>query len=77
MNSPALEAEYAYDERTALNLYDCLIPRLREHRRLRIQPEFQRIDLLKDLRMTEHIRKMELELALVSQPKVLAERRSL
>ena len=36
LTTPALEAEYAHDERTALNLYDCLIPRLREHRRLRI-----------------------------------------
>ena len=26
MKSPAMEAEYAHDDRTALSLYDCLIP---------------------------------------------------
>ena len=53
--SPALEAEFAHDERSPLMLYDCLIPRLREHRRLRVRPEFQREDLVKDLRTQERI----------------------
>ena len=50
LTSPVLEAEYAHDERSPLNLYDCLIPRLREHRRLRIQPEFQKAELVRDLK---------------------------
>ena len=32
MRTPVMEAEYSHDDRTALSLYDCLIPRLREHR---------------------------------------------
>lgn len=38
MRSPTMEAEYAHDDRTALSLYDCLIPKLREHRLLKIRP---------------------------------------
>ena len=34
--TPVMEAEYAMDDRTALSLYDCLVPKLREHRRFRI-----------------------------------------
>ena len=30
--SPLNEVEFAFDDRTPLQLYDCLIPRLREHR---------------------------------------------
>ena len=32
-----MEAEYAMDDRTALNLYDCLIPKLRENRRFLVK----------------------------------------
>ena len=38
LKSPVMEAEYAMDDRTALSLYDCLIPKLREHRKLKIRP---------------------------------------
>ena len=31
-----MEAEYAIDDRTALQLYDCLIPKIKEHRRFKI-----------------------------------------
>ena len=34
--TPVMEAEYAMDDRTPLNFYDCLVPKLREHRRFRI-----------------------------------------
>ena len=30
--SPINEVEFAFDDRTPLQLYDCLIPRLKEHR---------------------------------------------
>ena len=35
---PAMEAEFAHDERSALSLYDSLVPRLREHRKLEVSP---------------------------------------
>lgn len=44
LKTPVLEAEYAMDDRTALNLYDCLIPKLREHRKLEIRPDTFKID---------------------------------
>ena len=37
--TPVMEAEYALDERTALSLYDCLTPTLKEHRRFKINIE--------------------------------------
>ena len=39
MKMPALEAEFAHDEKSPLSLYDCLVPHLREHRKLIIWPE--------------------------------------
>ena len=30
--SPINEVEFAFDDRTPLQLYDCLMPRLKEHR---------------------------------------------
>ena len=41
MRSPTLEAEHAIDDRTALTLYDCLMPQLREHRKFRIAKDAQ------------------------------------
>ena len=37
--TPVLEAEYAIDDQTSLSLYDCLVPKLKEHRRFRIQKD--------------------------------------
>ena len=41
-----MEAENAIDDRSALSLYDCLIPKLKEQRRLRVDKddEFQMAD---------------------------------
>ena len=37
--TPVMEAEFALDERSALSLYDCLTPTLKEHRRFKINIE--------------------------------------
>ena len=34
VKTPVMEAEFAIDERSALSLYDCMVPRLKEHRRI-------------------------------------------
>ena len=36
LKTPVMEAEHAIDDRTPLSLYDCLIPKLKEHRRFKI-----------------------------------------
>ena len=36
MKSPTLEAEFAIDDASALSLYDCLIPQIKELRRFKI-----------------------------------------
>ena len=50
MKSPALEAEYAHDDRTSLGLYDCLVPRLREHRKLKIRAGYKMDDIIADIK---------------------------
>ena len=37
--SPTMEAEFALDETTPLSMYDCLVPLLKEQRRLKVMPE--------------------------------------
>ena len=39
LKAPVREAEFALDDQSALSLYDCLIPMLKEHRRFRIVAE--------------------------------------
>jgi len=34
--TPVMQAEHAMDNRTALNFYDCLVPKIKENRRFRI-----------------------------------------
>lgn len=36
LKSPMMEAELALDDKSALSLYDCLIPKIKEHRRFAI-----------------------------------------
>lgn len=36
IKTPVMEAEHAMDDRTPLALYDCLVPKIKEHRRFRI-----------------------------------------
>lgn len=37
--TPVMDAEYAIDDRTPLSLYDCLVPKIKENRRFRIQKD--------------------------------------
>ena len=60
MKSPVMEAEYAHDERSALGLYDCLIPTLREHRQLMIRPELYASKyMITDLKAKKSIMEIE------------------
>ena len=61
MKSPCMEAEYAIDERTTLSLYDCMVPKLKEHRRFRIQKDspFSLADFKMQLKIKEYENSME------------------
>ena len=59
MKSPAMEAEYAHDERTPLSLYDCLIPKLRENRMLYPRKNLTAIELHEDYRAKVEAIKLE------------------
>ena len=39
LRSPALEAEFVFDRRSAIGMYDCVIPQLKEYRKLEVTPE--------------------------------------
>ena len=52
MRSPALEAEFVFDNRSALGLYDCVVPQLKEHRKLEVtQDLIAKTDIVDDLKM--------------------------
>ena len=47
LKTPVREAEFALDDSSALELYDCLLPLIKEHRRFEIprnNKKFSRID---------------------------------
>ena len=41
LKTPICEAENALDERSPLDLYNCLIPKLKEHRRYKVTKDSQ------------------------------------
>ena len=53
LKTPVMEAELAFDESSALSLYDCLIPKIKEHRMFHIpkKAEFQIDDFRAKLRL--------------------------
>lgn len=36
--TPVNEAEFAFDDRTPLSLYDCALPKLKQHRKRKFDP---------------------------------------
>lgn len=63
MKSPVMEAEYAHDDTTALSMYDCLIPKLREWRKFRIRPEIKyREMLVPDMKAHQRVLELQFEL---------------
>ena len=69
--TPVMEAEYAMDNRTALDFYDCLVPKLREHRRFRIlkDADFSIADFKEQVR----VKNLELMLEKKKLPKLQKE----
>ena len=39
MKTPVMEAEHILDERNNFKFFDCLIPKLKEHRRFKLLPD--------------------------------------
>ena len=39
MKTPVMEAEHVLDERNKFHFFDCLIPKLKEHRRFKLLPD--------------------------------------
>ena len=55
MKSPTLEAEHAIDDATALSLYDCLVPQIKELRRFKVtkDSEFSVADFRSQLKIKQ------------------------
>ena len=71
MKSPVCEVEFAHDDRTALSLYDCLVPKLREQRRLNLGKDYQLT--VSDIRVQQHVMQLEYNLAQKNVPKLKEE----
>ena len=62
LRSPALEAEFVFDNRSALGLYDCVVPQLKEHRKLEVtQDLIAKSSLVDDLKMKKEVYALEKE----------------
>ena len=71
MKTPCMEAEHVLDDRNAFNFYDCLIPKLKEHRRFKLLPdnEFS----LADFKCQQKVRQLEWDLEKKQLPKLKEE----
>ena len=69
--TPVMEAEFAMDDRTSLNLFDCLVPKLREHRRFRIQKDA--VFSIADFKEQVRVKTLQARLEKQEMPKLKAE----
>ena len=69
--SPTMEAEFALDEKTALSLYDCLVPVLKEQRRFKIMPDTSLS--ISDFRTQLKVSQLQRELEQKSLPRMKKE----
>lgn len=61
LRTPVMEAEYAIDDRSPIDFYNCLIPKLREQVRFRVKKDekFSVSDVKSQLRLRELERELE------------------
>ena len=69
--SPMLEAENAIDESTALKMYDCLVPHIKEHRRFKILPDS--LFSISDFNAMYKVKKLEATIQKEETPKIKEE----
>ena len=60
LKTPCMQAEHAIDDGSALSLYDCLIPKIREHRRFKVFKDSPYS--VEDFRAQLTVRKLEAEI---------------
>ena len=71
MKTPVMEAEHAIDDCTAMSLYDCLIPKLREQRRFRIKKDDK--FSIADFKAIVTIRKLDHDIKMAETSKLTEE----
>ena len=77
LKTPVSEAEHAIDERTALSLYDCLIPKLKEYRKFRIQVEDKDKLKIDDFKAQLMVRHLDFEIVKRKMPELISENREM
>ena len=63
--SPINEAEFSFDDRTPLQLYDCLIPRLKEHRAYKFESRDIILNVLNDNQAKARVLAIEREMMMI------------
>ena len=72
---PVFEAEFGLSETTPLRLYDCLVPRIKEHRQHYY--DIRSDSKMEDLKLKLEIRKLEQEMQATELPKLREENQML
>ena len=67
--TPVMQAEHCIDDRTALNFYNCLVPKIKENRRYRIQKDS--VFSIADFKEQAKVRQFEYELEQKELPALL------
>ena len=66
-----MEAEYALDDRSPLDFYNCLVPKLKEHRRFSLKND-QKLSIA-DFRAQQEVYKLKLKLEKEKLPRMESE----
>ena len=69
--TPIMEAEYAIDDESPLSLYNCLIPKIKEHRRFRIQTDSK--FSIEDFKAQIKVKQLQLDLENSQFPRIMKE----
>jgi len=70
-----MEAEFAMDEKSALSLFDCLTPTLKEHRQFK--PNLNYTFCLDDFREQKRVKQIEWDLQQSRFPEIVEENKVL
>ena len=71
LKTPCMEAEHVLDDRNAFNFFDCLIPKIKEHRRFKLLPDSE--FSLADFKCQQKVRQLEYELEKKQLPRLKEE----
>ena len=72
--TPINEAEYAFTDQTPLKLYDCIIPSLKEHRKVKVDPTKSFLYVFDDNQAKAQVLAIKRELKQMNYSKIVYEK---